>query len=58
MKEGDIWFAIRSTLPDLSQDMAKAINAQSHEEASVYFDGMARKLASAVKEFEKNDRTH
>lgn len=58
MTEGDIWFAIRRLLPDLSQDMAKAINAQSHEEACIYFDGIARKLASAVKEFEKNDRTH
>ncbi len=48
--EGKVWAAIRRRLPDLEDSMRKALDAQRYEEASIYWDGIARKLAAAVAE--------
>jgi hypothetical protein len=48
MTSGEIWSAIRGALPDVVDDLRKAVEADRHVIESAYMDGVARKLADAV----------
>jgi hypothetical protein len=54
MEHGCIWSAIRSELPKLRNQLKQAVEANAYVLESVYFDGIARKLADVVcKEIDK-----
>jgi hypothetical protein len=48
LDEGEVWSAIRAKLPDVTDRMKEAVEADRYETMSAILDDIARKLAAAV----------